>query len=157
MSSAGEIYPISAVSILHLSSRLTLGPDSPQRKDSVQETQDIATTSPFGSPNSDRRMSAEWGELSSSLPKLLHFPSLSLDIVDLPTVCPIGRRIQGPAQPLPEAQRLHLCRAQLARRPRRQQLPVQVPREAHRKGIPQDEIGRRGTEGFVEIGLIWFL
>ncbi|KAH8879462.1 hypothetical protein GQ53DRAFT_755986 [Thozetella sp. PMI_491] len=34
--------------------------ESPQRKDSVPEATGIANTSPFGSPNTDRRMSAEW-------------------------------------------------------------------------------------------------
>jgi len=50
------------------------------------------------------------------------------------------RRIQGTPLKVPEAQGLRLRRPRLARRPRRQQLRAQVPREAGREGMGEEDV-----------------
>lgn len=62
----------------------------------------------------------------------------------LTTTIILTRRLQSSSLPLPEAQGLHLRRPRLARRPRRQQLRAQVPREARREGMVQ--VGQEDVE-----------
>ena len=96
----------------------------------------MSITSPYGSPEGERHMSDEWGTLSPTfILEKLSFVLPCKDIADMAI-----RRLQGPSQPIPEAQGLHLRRAGLSRRPRRQQLPSQVPRASHGEGLPQGQI-----------------
>lgn len=134
----------------------------------------MSNSSPtLSSSPSDRRNSVEWG---TSLPHLppspIPYPTPSPPALPyhmpqpqpnppVPQLTP-PRRLQSPPLPLPKAQGLHLRRAQLARRPRRQQLQHQVPREAqgavevvlrlHLQGQQQQGVGLppAGLVGLVE-------
>lgn len=94
----------------------------------------VLSESPVEGVNKDRRMSDEWGKFTTAgFVRLFPFP-------DATDYIPFNRCLQGPPQPLSEAQGLHICHAQLTRRPCGQELSGQVPRKDCREVCWESEI-----------------